>query len=617
MKKITKVIGAVFAGTALITGSIVCNVGMEKEKYNSLVDKGYCTVLVYMDGSDLESSNGAAANDLEEMQNAVAEADPSGENIRIVVEAGGAIKWKFEPMKPYKYGRFCITGKGVSEVESMPVRNMGKSDTLADFVNYATISYPAEHYGMIFWNHGAGQLDGFGKDENFKGSSLGLDEIKDGLEQSDFDEAFEFVGMDACLMSNIELVSTLQGKANYLIASEDLEPEQGYEYAWMEQLTTKSKDYGKEIGTSIVEYYNQYYKNFSFRYTLVLIDINKYGDFHKLFDNLMNDFTDESYKNISKIRDDVQSFGNESYTEIAEIVDLMEMIQKMYELGFCTEEEYQSIVEAYSLMVVCDAYGGFEQKPGGISIYLPVKKCSDYQDIDFCNKYKSFIKEYCKYLSTEKKLGVGDAQNDMGDVKVAIPKNQIDEIANAYNAIYFCDDNAQYLISSDRDVFFDKTGYISAPAENRFWGLKSVILCMIEQYSNDEMTEYFSPVLYKKRDIEWQECKIIIEFSDEYSDGEIMSIEPREVNKQIYVLEDGDEIIPLYPIYDADYKIDSSKQVYDDKYYKGELITMNDIYMGDGMLDKIEIKDMSLLRYGFIIRDLQMNLHEVEPVQVE
>ena len=213
------------AGTALASSGTIKREGVDVESYSAQAKPGYCTVLVYMDGSDLESDHGMAASDLQEMEEAVARIDADGSQIHVVVEAGGSAEWQYEPMQNKEYGRFCITGEGVSEVEEMEARDMGRSDTLADFVNYGTQSYPAEHYGLICWNHGSGQIRGFGSDSNFDESSLTIDELRRALNQSEMKKRFDFIGMDACLMGNLELVAALESNAAYLIASEELEPQ--------------------------------------------------------------------------------------------------------------------------------------------------------------------------------------------------------------------------------------------------------------------------------------------------------------------------------------------------------------------------------------------------------
>ena len=189
------VLGVLAAGAVITTTNGLQREGVKVQQYTELASKAYCTVLVYMDGSGLESDYGAAAEDLKEMEQAVHDAEMDGETLRVVVEAGGASQWQYETMQDKKYA--------------------------------------AEHYGLVLWNHGAGQIEGFGRDNNFEAASLPLESIKDAMEASVMKTPFDFISLDACLMGNLELVSLLRDRADYLIASEELEPQNGYDYDWL------------------------------------------------------------------------------------------------------------------------------------------------------------------------------------------------------------------------------------------------------------------------------------------------------------------------------------------------------------------------------------------------
>ena len=63
------------------------------------------TVFVYMCGSDLESENGLAVDDIEEMANAY-----TGDNVRFVVQTGGSTRWNGYDISADSLQRFEVTG---------------------------------------------------------------------------------------------------------------------------------------------------------------------------------------------------------------------------------------------------------------------------------------------------------------------------------------------------------------------------------------------------------------------------------------------------------------------------------------------------------------------------
>lgn len=91
-------------------------------------------------------------------------------------------------------------------VYSMNEPNTGSAETLKDFIEFSKDSYPAEHYGLILWNHGGGvrSLDqrDICVDESSDDDIIYTSEISDTLDAS---HRVDFLGMDACFMGVLEV----------------------------------------------------------------------------------------------------------------------------------------------------------------------------------------------------------------------------------------------------------------------------------------------------------------------------------------------------------------------------------------------------------------------------
>ena len=137
---------------------------------------------------------------------------------------------------------------------------MGDSATLSEFINYANINYPADKRALVFWNHGAGSILGFGADENFSFDGLYLYEMADAFLNSYDGQKFEIVGFDACLMASIEMASVLEPYSNYMVASEEVEPGGGWNYEYyFGALAANPGMTGEELGIAITDgYYEKY-----------------------------------------------------------------------------------------------------------------------------------------------------------------------------------------------------------------------------------------------------------------------------------------------------------------------------------------------------------------------
>ena len=114
----------------------------------------------YLCGSDLESQCGCATEDLSEM---VEVSLP--ENVTVVVETGGATEWQNETVDPSCLERYVYQDEELSFVDSVPSASMGEASTLADFLDFCSTNYPADHTAVIFWDHGSGSASGVSFDE--------------------------------------------------------------------------------------------------------------------------------------------------------------------------------------------------------------------------------------------------------------------------------------------------------------------------------------------------------------------------------------------------------------------------------------------------------------------
>ena len=200
----------------------------QREAEKPMGEDGTQTVFVYMCGSDLESENGLASGDIEEMI-----AGSQSENVKFVIQTGGAGAWADTyGISAEKTQRYVVTGGEISLIEEKESVNMGKEDMLVDFLSWGIENYAAAKMGLIFWNHGGGSISGVCFDELNENDSLSLEEIDTAL-TSVYDkmtDKFAFIGFDACLMATVETANMLVPHADYMFASEETEPGYGWDY---------------------------------------------------------------------------------------------------------------------------------------------------------------------------------------------------------------------------------------------------------------------------------------------------------------------------------------------------------------------------------------------------
>ena len=198
------------------------------------------TILLYLCGADLESDNSFATSDLNEIKSVAGQP----EDVNFVIQTGGAKTWHTSGISNSYNQRFHIKNKALvsdnSQVYST-YKSMGESQTLQDFLEWGISTYPAEKYGLIFWNHG-GAMQGVCYDEKKNDDNLLTDEVITGVKnalknQGMEGEKLEFVGYDACLMQVQDIASMNADYFNYMIASEESEAGEGWDYdTWLDDL---------------------------------------------------------------------------------------------------------------------------------------------------------------------------------------------------------------------------------------------------------------------------------------------------------------------------------------------------------------------------------------------
>ena len=156
-------------------------------------------------------------------------------------------------------------------VQEMGEINMGDGRSLVDFVQWSAQNFPADHYVLILSDHGMGWPGGW-SDPSHQGSGPTnaplASRLGNHIYLSELDEAlrlsrdlagidkFEIIGMDACLMAQIEVMAALQPHGKIAVASEETEPALGWAYAsFLGDLVTDPDMSSEELSQRIVASY--------------------------------------------------------------------------------------------------------------------------------------------------------------------------------------------------------------------------------------------------------------------------------------------------------------------------------------------------------------------------
>ena len=182
----------------------------------------------YVCGSDLERRFGGASADIAEAMKA-----RFGEDVTVVMQTGGTKNWKNQRISAQKIQRYLIRQGRLELLESLPQGDMGRKDTLASFLEFCDENYDADHRVLIVWDHGGGGAGIFSHDEN-SGNAMRVKHLREALEAvwdpDPNDPPLDIIGFDACLMASLEVAEASYGFATHLVASEQTEPGEGWNY---------------------------------------------------------------------------------------------------------------------------------------------------------------------------------------------------------------------------------------------------------------------------------------------------------------------------------------------------------------------------------------------------
>ena len=420
------------------------------------------TVLIYIVGSDLESENGAATQDIQEMIDAKVDS-----NTKVYIYTGGSNSWKNDIISSYNNEIYEINNQGIIKVAQFDSLNMGDPNTLSSFINYVYNISHTSKYDLILWDHGGGPIAGYGNDEKTK-DVLELNEIKFALNNTKFNtnNKLEFIGFDACLMSNVETAYSLKDYAEYLLASEELEPGFGWNYKALSNVSElNTKDFAKKIIDEYVtamkeaeEYYN-YYGN-SLSYTLSLIDLDRIEALTKQINNsfkLLESKLDSEYEQIAKIRASSVEFGKSQSQQSYDLIDLHSFIENAN--GYNLEDLKKVLKEVivYSKSNIRGA--------NGIAIYFPYTNTylaklflSYYSNFSEFQNYQSFINSFYDIQSGTKRndISLESATFKRGKIELNLSKKQIENISRA-NYIIF-EKSGEYYIPIYKSSKFAVSG---------------------------------------------------------------------------------------------------------------------------------------------------------------
>lgn len=363
------------------------------------------TLMIYLCGSDLEDQ-GAASQDLIE----IARSGFDASELNVIIMAGGSRRWRQTFIPDGTTGIYrLVNDRAYTLFNDGTAHNMGAPGTLASFIDYAYEQFPAREYALIMWDHGGGSLSGLCHDVNFDYDSLSSLELNAALYSSAAaGQKLSWIGFDACLMATAEVAKIVSPYADYMVASEEVEPGAGWDYSFLKGMTAEEDP--AVTGKRIVDSYFAYYEEIGLRSTnltlscldLSLIDevADAAGDFFG-----STEVSSSTYAALSRQRRNIRAFGRNAAQSKNDydLIDLGSAATKL--VNTRTAAKANALKKAVNDCVVYTR--SLSGDCTGMSVYSPFFNksiapsfVSAYPRLGFSKGYEDYIEAFSYYLTS-------------------------------------------------------------------------------------------------------------------------------------------------------------------------------------------------------------------------
>ena len=420
-------------------------------------------------------------------------------------------------------------------LEEQETANMGDAGTLSDFLSFANSNYPADKIAVTFWNHGGGSVSGAAFDELHNLDSLDLAEMYQAFDAvwpaNKENPALELVGFDTCLMATVDVAALFQNFSKYLVASEEVEPGNGWLYSgWLGELAKNPAMGGEELGIAIC---NTYYQGCEAvgtqdQTTLSLTDLTKLTPLLEAYESFGQEAFAAAAKDpgffaqLGRAASQSENYGGntkeQGYTNMVDMGHLARQTAWMLPSA-------QSVCDALDVCVIYKVSGIYRAESTGLSCYY-----SYNGDLDDLNGYINMgtgiaFKHLYAYGLTGKMAEGGDAYlaslniqqlpvittladmnwdgapldlNDEGSSILTLGPEAKDILAGIGFSLYYVDEtnDRMLLLGTDNDLTADWENGVFYDNFRGVWGAIDGHLVYMElSFEGEDYNLYSVPIL--------------------------------------------------------------------------------------------------------------------------
>jgi hypothetical protein len=364
---------------------------------------------------------------------------------------------QFENAGPEATRRFFIRDGPNDDVKNLGKTDGGDPDVIRAFIDWAVGTYPADRYALVLWNHGGGwapdDFDQYAKnlrapaftrgEAAYMGKSrlkkaLFSTTLKTVLQKPQKERAIcvddstghsldtielghvaahakdrighklDILGMDACLMSNLEVAYEVAPYVSYLVSSEEEEPGDGWPYnTVLKAFNNKPGASPAHLTSAVVKAYIDFYKKAGQSgVTQSAFALEKIENTAKSVDALGNALAGHMPDAAKEISTAIKRSKSFFYKQLWDINQFSKEITKATsdsKVKAAARDVQAAIKPGSANFVLSKAgIGSSYATCGGLSVYLipPLEDVSKYYgDLAFTKEYPNWQKMLQNYLT--------------------------------------------------------------------------------------------------------------------------------------------------------------------------------------------------------------------------
>ncbi len=583
----------------------------------------------YLCGSDLETNYGAATTDLNEMLEVEL---PS--NVKVVIQTGGAAVWQNELVCADRLQRYVYDNSGLYLVDEQPSASMGDQTTLAGFLSFAKANYPGKHTAVVLWNHGGGSVSGASFDELYGMDSLSLSELYEAFRsvfgENEENQPVEIIGFDTCLMATIDTAYTFSGIGKYLVASEEVEPGNGWFYSgWLGAVAENPEIEADKLAKIICDTYAEGCERVGTQdsITLSVTNLSKVNELLSAYDDFGKEALAYAYEDpaffayFSKIAGNTENYGGNTREQgFTNMADLGNLAAKSSEL---LPDTSSTVLQALADCVEYKVNGKYRAESNGLSCYYSyngdVDDLNSYIGVGASTAFKylyaygitgGLADEGMEYINMEndslperKTLGSEDWEDipvtvdEEGRSVLTLGCDAAEVLSSVTFELYYADpeDNFMLCLGTDNDIIADWENGVFRDNFRGVWGSIDGALCYMEiAYEGEDYNCYSVPILLND-----EECNLMViyDFTTEefYIEGARKAIdESGAADKNIRYLKEGDVLQTIHFASSLDDDNDELTAIPVDTVLVTEDTAFSEIELGDGLFIMMYVMQDSL-----------------------